>query len=213
MAFLSIITLFVIRKSNNAKLIISIFIANMIMVAVFLMTGLYGISELRDLHLDSYFLEQWGDSSHYIWMRYLSILVLLAFLFINYLMYKKESVPVVMKKILELILHLVIVWILSSELIHWLDLNGSQGTYKLGLSIFWGIYSLALVSIGFIRRNKALRIGAISLFAFTLLKLFFYDIRHLETLPKVIVFISLGALLLVISFLYNKFKTTLTDEK
>lgn len=212
-AFLSIISLFVIKKSNSKKLVLSILIVNMVMVAIFLMTGLYGISELRRLHLDSFFLEQWGDSSHYIWMRYLSIIVLMAFIFINYLLYKKDCIPVFMKKTLELILHLTIVWVLSSELIHWLHLSGSEGTYKLGLSIFWGIYSLALVAIGFIRRNKALRIGAISLFAFTLLKLFFYDIRHLETLPKVIVFISLGGLLLVISFLYNKFKSRLTDEK
>lgn len=45
-----------------------------------------------------------------------------------------------------------------------------------------------------------------ALFAITLIKLFFYDIAHLNTISKTIVFVSLGILLLIISFLYNKNK-------
>ena len=62
------------------------------------------------------------------------------------------------------------------------------------------------------KNNKNLRIGAIVLFSITLIKLFFYDISHLDTLSKTIVFVSLGILLLIISFLYNKFKDIIFDE-
>ncbi|GAL76189.1 hypothetical protein JCM19275_595 [Nonlabens ulvanivorans] len=51
-----------------------------------------------------------------------------------------------------------------------------------------------------------MRIGGMALFAITLIKLFFYDIAHLNTISKTIVFVSLGILLLIISFLYNKNK-------
>jgi uncharacterized membrane protein len=106
----------------------------------------------------------------------------------------------------DLLLYTSVLWILSSELIAWLDIMKSTQEYKLGLSILWGVYALLLTILGIWKKLKHLRIFAIVLFGITLIKLFFYDISHLETIPKTIVFVSLGVLLLVISFLYNKYK-------
>jgi len=39
-----------------------------------------------------------------------------------------------------------------------------------------------------------------------------YDISNLSTISKTIVLIILGLLLLIISFLYNKFKDKISDE-
>jgi uncharacterized membrane protein len=100
----------------------------------------------------------------------------------------------------------------SSELINWMDIFKAEQSYKFGLSILWGVYSLLLISLGIWKGSKHLRIGAIVLFGATLLKLFFYDISHLSTLSKTIVFIALGILLLIISFLYNKYKHLIFDE-
>ena len=85
-------------------------------------------------------------------------------------------------------------------------------SYKLELSILWGAYSLLLIMLGIWKKKKHLRLGAIGLFAVTLVKLFFYDISQLETIAKTIVFVSLGILLLIISFLYNKYKHIIEDE-
>ncbi len=87
-----------------------------------------------------------------------------------------------------------------------MDIFGFNDSHKLGLSILWGIYALFLIVLGIIKKKKHLRIGAITLFAGTLIKLFFYDIAELDTISKTIVFVSLGVLLLIISFLYNKYK-------
>jgi uncharacterized membrane protein len=65
---------------------------------------------------------------------------------------------------------------------------------------------------GIWKNKQYLRIGAIALFGVTLLKLFFYDISHLNTIAKTVVFVSLGIILLIISFLYNKYKNQITDE-
>ena len=65
---------------------------------------------------------------------------------------------------------------------------------------------------GIWKKQKHLRIGAIGLFGATLIKLFFYDISHMDTISKTIVFVSLGILLLIISFLYNKYKNIISDE-
>ncbi len=76
---------------------------------------------------------------------------------------------------------------------------------KLGLSILWGVFALALIALGIAWNKKHLRIAAIGLLAVTLVKLFIYDVADLPTIPKTILFVSLGLLLLIVSFLYNKF--------
>ena len=93
-----------------------------------------------------------------------------------------------------------------------MDLAGSNQSYKLGLSILWGVYALLLIALGIWKKKKYLRVGAIVLFSITLIKLFFYDISSLNTIAKTIVFVSLGVLLLIISFLYNKYKHIISDE-
>ena len=77
---------------------------------------------------------------------------------------------------------------------------------KLGLSILWGVYALVLIVIGIASNKKHLRIAAIALLAVTLVKLFLYDVANLPTIPKTILFVSLGLLMLIVSFLYNKYK-------
>lgn len=94
-----------------------------------------------------------------------------------------------------------------------MDIFKSEQSYKLGLSILWGVYSLFLIAFGIWKKNKPMRIGAIALFGITLFKLFLYDISHLNTIAKTIVFVSLGLLLLIISFLYNKYKHIISDDE
>jgi uncharacterized membrane protein len=60
--------------------------------------------------------------------------------------------------------------------------------------------------IGLRRKNRDIRIIAISLFALTLAKLFIYDIRGISEGGKIAAFISLGIVLLVISFMYQNLK-------
>ena len=109
-------------------------------------------------------------------------------------------------------IHISILNFLSNELVTWMDLAGYQDVFKLGLSILWSVYSLLLVGLGIFQKKKHLRIFALVLFGITLAKLFLYDISNLSTISKTIVLIILGLLLLIISFLYNKFKDKIGDE-
>ena len=117
-----------------------------------------------------------------------------------------------LKMAFDFLLHTSILWVVSSELINWMDIAESNQSYKLGLSILWGVYSLLLIALGIWKNKKHLRIVAIALFAVTLIKLFLFDISHLDTIAKTILFVSLGILLLIISFLYNKYKHIISDE-
>ncbi|MEI8073998.1 MAG: DUF2339 domain-containing protein [Bacteroidota bacterium] len=113
----------------------------------------------------------------------------------------------------DLILHLFLFAIISYQLKHYyFEYTGNRESGNLSLSILWGIYSLGLIILGIAKRQKHLRIMAIALFSITLIKLFLIDIARLDTIAKTIVFVSLGILLLIISFLYNKYKNFLLDE-
>ena len=106
----------------------------------------------------------------------------------------------------DVLLHVTIISVLSNEWITWLGFLRFSESTRLGLSILWGIYALILIILGIWKSKRHLRVGAIALFAVTLIKLAFYDITHLNTIAKTIIFVSLGILLLIISFLYNKYK-------
>ena len=84
-----------------------------------------------------------------------------------------------------------------------------QDADKFGISILWGVFALTVIVIGIAKAKKHLRIGAFVLLGATLIKLFFYDATDLPTIPKTILFVSLGLLMLGISFLYNKFRNVI----
>lgn len=79
------------------------------------------------------------------------------------------------------------------------------------LSIFWLIYGVILLIIGFIRRHKEIRLGGIILVVLSILKLFLYDLWSLGTLYRIISSITLGVVLLLISFAYQKYKDKIKE--
>lgn len=101
-------------------------------------------------------------------------------------------------------IHLAILWMLSLEMTHWLAVNGSQSAHKLSLSILWGIYAIYILYLGIVKSYAALRVTAMVILGITLVKLFFYDISHLSTPAKTILFIALGGLLLVGAYFYQR---------
>ena len=210
--FLTILTLVNFKKIKNQQLGIVNLILNSIAVLVFLTIGLYTLSELRESYLEQHLSNYYQRGVLNIGIRYISFAFVSALLVATYLYIRQKSMEINSKIAFNFLLHICILWIASSELINWMDIAESKQSYKLGLSILWGVYSSLLIAFGIWKNKKYLRIGAIALFAVTLIKLFFYDISHLNTIAKTIVFVSLGILLLIISFLYNKYKHTISDE-
>jgi len=184
---------------------------NVFAILVFLTQGLFTISELRESYLAQTLSENYNIGIYHIGIRYISFVFLGLTLFACYKYIQQEFMKVDFKMAFDILLYTIILWIASSELIHWLDMANSTQSYKLGLSILWGVYSLILIALGIWKTKKHLRIAAIALFSITLIKLFFYDLTHLNTISKTILFVSLGVLLLIISFLYNKYKHKITN--
>lgn len=181
-------------------------------LAVYLTQGLYVLSGLRESYLEQTLSQYYRIGVFNIGIRYVSYAFVALTLVACYKNLRRFFMQRAFKIAFDFLLHTSVLWVASSELINWMDIAGSTQSYKLGLSILWGIYSLFLIALGIWKKNKPLRIGAIALFGITLVKLFFYDISHLDTIAKTILFLSLGVLLLIISFLYNKYKHIISDE-
>ncbi len=201
-----------IKKLKNRVLGIVSLTLGLLVLFMFLTTGLYGLSELRESYVDQYLSEYYETGFFNVGIRYVSFVFLSVLMFGIYKLIKQPFLKINFIIPYEIILHITILWIASSELLNWMDIAGSNQSYKLGLSILWGLYSLLLIVLGIWKNKKYLRVGAIILFGITLIKLFFYDITSLNTIAKTIVFVSLGILLLIISFLYNKYKHRIFDE-
>lgn len=86
--------------------------------------------------------------------------------------------------------------------------------HKIGFPILWGLTSFVLIAIGLKWKLRHLRVISLTLFLVTLVKLFAVDIRGISEGGKIAAFISLGILLLTVSFMYQRLKKILlTDDK
>ena len=210
--FVSVLSFLNVKKLLDKKVGLITFGLITFTMLVFLTQGLYALSELRETYLDQSLLEYYKSGAFNIVIRYVSFAFVALALIICYKATRQKFMQRNFKKVFDFVLHISIIWIVSSELINWMDIAEYTESYKLGLSILWGVYSLLLIALGIWKNKKHLRVGAIILFGITLIKLFLYDISHLNTIAKTIVFVSLGILLLIISFLYNKYKHIISDE-
>ena len=207
--FATLLSIFNNIKLKNKSLGIVNLIINGLAVWIFLTMGLYNLSELRDSYITQSLAEYYHRDSFNIIIRYVSFAFVALIFATSYRTIKSEFLEPTSKNVLiffELFLSLAVIWIASSELISWMRIMESTQTYRFSLSILWGVSALTLIALGIWKNKKHLRIGAIVLFTVALLKLAFYDVAHMETIQKTILFVSLGILLLIISFLYNKYK-------
>jgi uncharacterized membrane protein len=69
----------------------------------------------------------------------------------------------------------------------------------------WALEGTPLLILGFALRERVLRLSGLLLLGACVFKVFLYDLRNLETLPRIVSFIVLGLLMLAVSFIYTRF--------
>ena len=77
------------------------------------------------------------------------------------------------------------------------------------LTVAWGLEGIALLIAGFPLSDRVLRISGLTVFLVCVLKLFLWDLRHLETLYRILSFIVLGLMLVSVSWIYTRFREQL----
>ncbi|WEK18047.1 MAG: DUF2339 domain-containing protein [Candidatus Pedobacter colombiensis] len=153
------------------------------------------------------------------------LVVLMAFsLYTLYRNEKRINSPVGLAA-LQWFIAFIVLYVASAELDHSLVMSQYakdksisdilDNSHKIGFAILWGCFAFICIYIGMRFKSKNIRIVSITIFAITLLKLFIFDLRGLSEGGKIAAFISLGILLLVISFMYQRLKNLLlaSDKK
>ena len=206
--YLSAIFFAIEKKIRNTALEITALVISGLTLFLFISTGLFAQASLIHSYMNP---ADYASTGFFgVIAHYISLLVLAIFVYRIYIYFINRQEK--NRMLFDIFFSILVIWILSAEMLIWLNAFNIYENNKLGLSILWGSYSLILISYGIWKSKKHLRILAIVLFGITLLKLFFYDIVHLNTIRKTIVFVSLGILLLIISFLYNKYKHLILDD-
>jgi hypothetical protein len=224
LAFFSLVTFIMIRKVKDPLAGWLLFSINLMCALVFVFGGLSTLSSLRTDLLSNVNEQYYNISNSVLYIRYFVFVVFAVLLIMTNKLLKSGLFKnfSIQKIFSGCILHFFILILLSNELINLnilLNHNnenslyyGSNAAYKLGFTCLWGIYSFSLIAWGIFKQNRTMRISAISLFGITLIKLVTFDTWDLSTGYKIIAFILLGVILLVVAFLYQKFKQIIFGE-
>jgi uncharacterized membrane protein len=86
----------------------------------------------------------------------------------------------------------------------WTDWHHVKIARDFTYSALWMAYGAMLMVVGFWRRSAFVRWQALVLIAFTIGKVFLYDVSELDRGYRIVSFIVLGVLLLAISFMYQR---------
>ena len=198
-AYFALFTWIDTRYIRKEKILFNNLVFNLIIGMIMLTQGLYLLSELRGLYLS------YTPGMMYVIIRYIALLAFALLLWQTYKLLDAEAINFKNNKVRDLVLYGVVLWVVSSEWLHWTELLGATANYKLGLSILWVSYGVFMLVKGIHQSKSYMRIASISVILFTLVKLFFYDIAHLSTISRVVVLVILGVLLMIASFLYVKY--------
>ena len=103
-----------------------------------------------------------------------------------------------------------LIWLTLTRL---LLITFNEVNFSTAFSLSLGIAAFILMCIGMRYHSKEIRIVSLAEFGIVIGKLILNDVWAMPALGKIIVFISLGAILLILSFLYQKLKDALFNEK
>lgn len=108
--------------------------------------------------------------------------------------------------------NLLTLWILSWELVNYVDsqlhafARFAPEVKGFGLSALWAAYAVVAVVAGMAGRVRMVRLGGLALFWVTIFKVFVVDSFELTQGYRVASFIILGVLLLATGFLYQRYR-------
>lgn len=212
MVFFSVLGWLSIKKFTNTVFAYISWSLNFLMLLIGVTAGFAIISDLKMEAINSYsysVITTWNYNSRYLFVPFVAMMIFMIYQYRNAEILKK------IRPVNFWLFHMTILAVLSNELshittmLHLEDYNHySKVASRMGYTVLWGVYSMALITYGIMRERKTLRFIAISLFVLTLLKLA-GDAMSMTMGYRLIVFIVIGIILLVVSFMYQKFKPLL----
>ncbi len=87
----------------------------------------------------------------------------------------------------------------------WVTRFTTAHDYASGLTVAWALLALVVFIAGLALRERIYRVGGFAILALAVGRIFIVDVWQLETLYRILSFLVLGAVLLVLGYLYNRF--------
>lgn len=213
--FVSLLGASAIYKFRKVEFMRICWILTLIVTFIALSAGLIIIDNLKMAAVYDFkysHISTWNYNARYAFIPFVGLLLAMIYV------YRKNKLLPELKTANTWILHGLVLLLLSNELKHiitMLHLN-EYGHYQkvatnMGYTVLWGVYSMVLIAYGILRKHKTMRIIAITLFGITILKLA-SDAMNMTMGYRLVVFITIGVILLLVSFMYQKFKPLLMDE-
>jgi len=215
--FLGILSFFALKKQNHVVFAYAVWGLCLLLAFVCFSAGLLIISDLKSEAVYDYaysHISTWNYNVRYIFVPFVVLLIGIIFQFRN------SQLLSSVKRVNTWLIHLLILILLSNELSHIITMlhlddymHYESVASRMGYTVLWGVYSMTLIIYGILKKRKDLRVIAIALFGVTILKLV-RDAMSMSTGYRLIVFITIGVILLLVSFMYQKFKPLLiSDDK
>ena len=83
--------------------------------------------------------------------------------------------------------------------------NSLRNARNLSLTALLAVYAVVLLVIGILKRWRTVRIGGLALLVVPVVKVFVYDVFKLQNIYRIAAFVSLGTLLVISGYLYQRY--------
>lgn len=214
-AFVSVLGIIAIKKFKNTTFTFVTWLLNLITILMAFTAGFVIVNDLKTEAVNNYaysHITTWNYNIRYAFLPFVEVLIFMIYQFRN------SELLIKLRSVNTWLFHGLVLIVLSNELSHIITMLHLDDYYhyekvasRMGYTVLWGVYSMALITYGILRKNKTQRIVAISLFGLTILKLA-GDAMSMTMGYRLIVFITIGVILLVVSFMYQKFKPLILDD-
>src|SRR3989344_77403 len=157
------------------------------------------------------------------------VLVAAASLFVYILRQNREAVPpgelANVQAVFFFGINTLLLWLLSVETIDFFKQRLSllppteqfaqrikyKNLQNASLSVAWTLYTIILLIVGIVRTSRRSRQSAIVLFGVIIFKVFLYDTANLNNFYRFVSFITLGLILLLTGYLYQRYRDRITQ--
>ena len=181
-------------------------IARLSLMVISIFYWFYGLSCLEEVRSRM-------DFNHFLTWRYLSMAVAFTILFFI-VKFRKSNSFKYYDIVSDLVVAIGIVYIVSFEITNLTAIfDCSKNNFGVCNTIWFGISALMLFLIGFWLKFKHLRILGFVLSACTVSKLFFIDVWNSELWVKAVLFVAVGAIFMLVSFIYTKYLKKDSNEQ
>jgi uncharacterized membrane protein len=109
--------------------------------------------------------------------------------------------------VLVLFANFVMIWAISAEALAYVDLGGraTESLRSLTLSAVWLVYGFLMLAAGINWRHRPARLMGVAILGLVIAKSFLYDVWMLDRLTRIVAFVALGVMLLVASYIYQRY--------